>query len=109
MIADMAIGIEMMQAGIYAVAQMLEHLDAYGEPWSPDVIGKVSACRVFVADKAVEIVNKGAELLGSMAISESFPYEKCLRDVKIMQLWLGGQQINRYRVASAYYDLKNWA
>lgn len=108
-IADMAIGVEMMKAGIYGIAQMMAHLDAHGDPWSPEVIGKVSACRVFAADKAVEIVNKGAELLGSMAVSENFPYEKCLRDVKIMQLWLGGQQINRYRVASAYYDLKNWA
>ena len=57
----------------------------------------------------MEIVNKGAELLGSMAISEDFPYEKCLRDAKITQLWLGGQQICRYRVAGGYYDLKNWA
>ena len=56
-----------------------------------------------------EIVNKGAELLGSMAISEDFPYEKCLRDAKITQLWLGGQQICRYRVARGHYDLKNWA
>ena len=43
-----------------------------------------------IADMAVEIVNKGAELLGSMAISEDFPYEKCLRDAKVTQLWLGG-------------------
>jgi alkylation response protein AidB-like acyl-CoA dehydrogenase len=44
-----------------------------------------------------------------MAISEDFPYEKCLRDIKITQLWLGGQQISRYRIARGYYDLKNWA
>jgi len=70
---------------------------------------KAAATRVFAGDTAVEIVNKGAELLGSMAISEDFPYEKCLRDAKITQLWLGGQQICRYRVIRGYYDLKNWA
>jgi alkylation response protein AidB-like acyl-CoA dehydrogenase len=48
-------------------------------------------------------VNKGAELLGSMAISEDFSYEKLLRDVKITQQWLGGQQICRYRVVRGYY------
>jgi alkylation response protein AidB-like acyl-CoA dehydrogenase len=64
---------------------------------------------VFAADTAVQLINKGAELLGSMAISEDFPYEKCLRDAKICQLWLGGQQICRYKVAQGYYDLKNWA
>jgi alkylation response protein AidB-like acyl-CoA dehydrogenase len=112
-IADMAIGIEMMRASLYNLAFMLDHGDIYskiyGPPWGLLFISKLAAARVFAADTAVEIINKGAELLGSMAISEDFPYEKCLRDVKITQLWLGGQQICRYKVAQGYYDLKNWA
>jgi alkylation response protein AidB-like acyl-CoA dehydrogenase len=113
MIADMAIGIEMMKASLYNLAFMLDHAEIYesiyGPPWGLPFISKLAAARVFAADTAVEIVNKGAELLGSIAISKDFPYEKCLRDVKITQLWLGGQQICRYKVAQGYYDLKNWA
>ncbi len=108
-IADMAIGLDMMRASIYNLSYMFDHIDTYGPPWSPQFISKAAATRVYAADMSVEIVNKGAELLGSMAISEDFPYEKCLRDAKITQLWLGGQQICRYRVARGYYDLKNWA
>jgi len=108
-LADMAIGIEMMRASVYNLSCMMDHLDIYGPPWSPAFISKAAATRVFAGDMAVEIVNKGAELLGSMAISEDFPYEKCLRDAKVTQLWLGGQQICRYRVIRGYYDLKNWA
>jgi alkylation response protein AidB-like acyl-CoA dehydrogenase len=107
-IADMAIGIEMMRASIYNLSYMLDHLDVYGPPWTREFISRATATRVFAGDTAVEIINKGAELLGSMAISQDFPYEKCLRDVKITQLWLGGQQISRYRIARGYYDLKNW-
>ncbi len=106
-LADMAIGIQMMRASVYNLSCMMDHLDIYGPPWSPEFISKAAATRVFASDMAVEIVNKGAELLGSMAISEDFPYEKCLRDAKVTQLWLGGQQICRYRVARGYYDLKN--
>ena len=109
MIADMAIGIDMMRAGFYNLSYMMDHMDVYGPPFSPQVISKASATRVFASDMVVNIVNKGAELLGSLAISEDFPYEKLLRDAKITQLWLGGQQICRYRVARGYYDLKNWA
>jgi alkylation response protein AidB-like acyl-CoA dehydrogenase len=109
MIADMAIGIDMMKAGFYNLSYMMDHMDVYGPPFSPQVISKASATRVFASDMVVNIVNKGAELLGSMAISEDFPYEKLLRDAKITQLWLGGQQICRYRVARGYYNLKNWA
>jgi len=108
-LADMAIGIEMMRASVYNLSCMLDHLDIYGPPWTPQFISKAAATRVFAGDKAVEIANKGAELLGSMAISEDFPYEKCLRDAKVTQLWLGGQQICRYRVMRGHYDLKNWA
>jgi len=108
-IADMAIGIDMMKASFYNLSYMMDHLDVYGPPFSPQLISKASATRVFASDMVVNIVNKGAELLGSMAISEDFPYEKLLRDAKVTQLWLGGQQICRYRVARGYYDLKNWA
>ena len=108
-LADMAIALDMMRASVYNLSYMLDHLDIYGPPWSPQFISKAAATRTFAGDKAVEIVNKGAELLGSMAISEDFPFEKCLRDAKITQLWLGGQQICRYRVIRGYYDLKNWA
>jgi butyryl-CoA dehydrogenase len=107
-IADMAIGIEMMRAGIYNAAYMMEHGDLYGPP-GPQFLAKMAAVRVFCADTAAQIINKGAELLGSMAISEDFPYEKCMRDVHIARLWLGGQTLARYRVAQGYYDLKNWA
>ena len=109
MIADMAIGIETMRASVYNMACMYDHPDLYGAPWSTRMIGLAAASRVYTADTALTIAHKGAELLGSMAISEDFPYEKCMRDVKILQLWLGGQQICRYKVAASYYDLKNWA
>ena len=108
-IADMAIGIEMMRAGVYNLSWMFDNLERYGPPFAPEFVSKAAAVRVYCGDTAVKIINKGAELLGSMSISEDFPYEKCLRDVKVTQLWLGGQQISRYRVACGHYDLKNWA
>jgi alkylation response protein AidB-like acyl-CoA dehydrogenase len=106
-ISDMAIGIEMMRASIYNAAYMNEHRELYGP--GPQLMAKMAAVRVFAAETAGQIVHKGAELLGSMAVSENFPYEKCMRDVHIARLWLGGQTLARYRVAMGYYDLKNWA
>jgi alkylation response protein AidB-like acyl-CoA dehydrogenase len=108
-LADMAVGIDMMKASFYNLSYMFDHLDVYGPPFSPQYISKANTTRVYASDTVINIVNKGAELLGSMAISEDFPYEKVMRDAKITQLWLGGQQICRYRVARGYYDLKNWA
>jgi acyl-CoA dehydrogenase len=98
-LADMAIGIEMMKAGTYNMSWMLDHPEQYGPPFTPEFTAKTSALRVYCNDTAIEVVDRGAELLGAMAISEDFPYEKCLRDVKISQIVLGGKQTGHYRVA----------
>jgi alkylation response protein AidB-like acyl-CoA dehydrogenase len=42
--------------------------------------------------------------MGSNGISPEYKLEKYLRDAKIPQVWLGGQQVSRYRVARGYYD-----
>ena len=53
---------------------------------------------------AVGVANKAAELMGSNGISPEYHLEKYLRDSKVPQLWLGGQQVTRYRVIRGYYD-----
>ena len=57
-IADMAIGIEMMRASLYNLAFMYDHPDIYskiyGPPWSREFLAKAAAARVFAADTAVE-------------------------------------------------------
>ncbi|MBW1799123.1 MAG: acyl-CoA dehydrogenase family protein, partial [Deltaproteobacteria bacterium] len=41
-LADMAIGIEMMRASVYNLSCMLDHLDIYGPPWTPQFISKAA-------------------------------------------------------------------
>jgi alkylation response protein AidB-like acyl-CoA dehydrogenase len=56
------------------------------------------------ADACVWICNKAVELLGSNGLSPEYGLEKCLRDAKITQVVLGGQQVAKYRVVNGYYD-----
>jgi alkylation response protein AidB-like acyl-CoA dehydrogenase len=44
------------------------------------------------------------ELMGSNGLSPEYHLEKYYRDAKITQLWLGGQQIAKYRIVRKYYD-----
>jgi alkylation response protein AidB-like acyl-CoA dehydrogenase len=103
-LADMAIQIEMTRGALYNLSCMLDHPEIYGPPFSPKMVSKASTTKVFAADTAVWVSNKAAELMGSNGISPEYHLEKYLRDAKITQLWLGGQQISRYRVARGYYD-----
>jgi alkylation response protein AidB-like acyl-CoA dehydrogenase len=103
-IADMAIKLEIMRGSIYNLATMLDEHEAYGPPFSKQMVAKASIVRSFAADASVWICNKAMELLGSNGLSPEYGLEKCLRDAKITQLVLGGQQIAKYRVANGYYD-----
>jgi alkylation response protein AidB-like acyl-CoA dehydrogenase len=104
MLAEMAMRIELMSAAVYNFAWMMDHPEQYGPPFSKTMISKASAARIFCSDSAVWIANKAAELMGSNGISPEYNLEKYLRDAKILQLWLGGQQIARYRVVRGHYD-----
>lgn len=103
-LARMAIRIEMTRAAVYNFAWMLDHPDDYPPPYSASMISKANILRVFATDTGVWVTNKAAELMGSNGISPEYHLEKCLRDAKIVQLYLGGQQISRYRVIRGYYD-----
>ncbi|MBW1722176.1 MAG: acyl-CoA dehydrogenase family protein [Deltaproteobacteria bacterium] len=103
-LADMAIKIELTRGAVYNLSWMMDHPEQYGPPFSPAMISRASATKIFAADTCVWVANKAAELMGSNGISPEYHLEKYLRDAKITQLWLGGQQISRYRVVRGYYD-----
>ncbi|MBW2029716.1 MAG: acyl-CoA dehydrogenase family protein [Deltaproteobacteria bacterium] len=103
-LADMAVWLEMMRGAVYNYGWMLDNPDSYGPIFSREMSSKASIVRIFSADAAVWITNKAMELMGSNGLSPDFHLEKYLRDVKVLQLWLGGQQVSRYRVVRGYYD-----
>jgi alkylation response protein AidB-like acyl-CoA dehydrogenase len=104
-IADMAIKLELSRAAVYNMEWMLHHPEIYGPPFSKEMISRCNIVKVFTADAAVWIANKGMELMGAAGYSKEYGLEKDLRDAKACQLWLGGQQVSRYDIARGYYDL----
>jgi alkylation response protein AidB-like acyl-CoA dehydrogenase len=105
-LADLAIQLEATRAMVYNMTWMLNHPGIYGSPYSPEMISKCNIAKVFTADAAVEITNRGMELMGANGYSPEYHMEKYLRDAKALQLWLAGQQVSRYDIAKGYYDLK---
>ncbi|MBW1998529.1 MAG: acyl-CoA/acyl-ACP dehydrogenase, partial [Deltaproteobacteria bacterium] len=103
-LADMAVQLEIVRGAVYNYGWMLDHPEAYGASFSSEMMSKAGIVRIFSADAAVWITNKAMELMGSNGLSPEFHLEKYLRDAKVLQLWLGGQQVSRYRVVKGYYD-----
>ncbi|MCX5841124.1 MAG: acyl-CoA dehydrogenase family protein, partial [Deltaproteobacteria bacterium] len=103
-LADMAIRVETTRALVYNFAWMADHRDKYGPSFSNEMISKAGIVRIYAADAAVWVADMAMQLMGSNGLSPEYHIEKYLRDAKITQLWLGGQQISRYRVVRGYYD-----
>ncbi len=104
-LADMVIGIESARAYYLQVAKMGDTPEVYGDMGDHFMLGKASGVRAYAADMVNWVCGKAIELMGSYGYSKEFLVERYLRDVKILQLWIGGPQLDRLDIAQAYYDI----
>lgn len=108
MIADMLIALEHARAYALQTAWMFDNPGIFGTWDSHSIMARAAAARVFSADMAVMVTNKAMELMGSYGYAYENNLEKYLRDVKEIQLWLGGQQLSRLEVARGLYHFHPW-
>jgi alkylation response protein AidB-like acyl-CoA dehydrogenase len=107
-LGEMALRIESARAYRLEVSRMLGHPDLYGRPGQPFLLSKCSAAKAYACDVALWVANKAMELMGSYGYSFEYNLERYLRDVKILQLWLGGPQRALLDSAQGYYSY-DWA
>ena len=104
-IGEMALKIESARAYTMQVNRMIR-TGQYGSPGEPLLLSKCSAAKTYVCDITVWTANKAMELMGSYGFAFDYNVEKYLRDVKILQLWLGGPQRGILDTALGYYQFE---
>jgi alkylation response protein AidB-like acyl-CoA dehydrogenase len=102
-IGEMALKIESARAYAMQVNRMIRS-GQYGRPGEPLLLSKCSAAKTYVCDITLWVANKAMELMGSYGFAFDYDVEKYLRDVKILQLWLGGPQRGILDTALGYYQ-----
>jgi alkylation response protein AidB-like acyl-CoA dehydrogenase len=103
MLAEMATGIETARAHYLQVAYMLDHPDQFGPAYSDAMLSQASISKNYATEMAIMVTNKAMELMGSYGYIRDYHVEKYWRDVKEIQLWLGGSQLGRFDVVRGYY------
>jgi len=79
----------------------------YGKPLdSPEVIGKTRNMKKFIADTAVEDFGLAMDVLGVYGVDRDWDIEKHWRDIKMIQLWMGGKQLCQMEAARYFYNCK---
>lgn len=103
MLAEMATGIETARAHYLQVAYMLSHPEQFEPAHSEKMLCHASMSKNYATEMAVFVTNKAMELMGSYGYIRDYHVEKYWRDVKEIQLWLGGAQLGRFDIARGYY------
>ncbi len=103
MLAEMATGIETARAHYLQVAYMFSHPDKFGPPYSDASLCHASISKNYATEMAITVTNRAMELMGSYGYIRDYHVEKYWRDVKEIQLWLGGAQLGRFDIARGYY------
>ena len=71
---------------------------------SEKVIGKIRNIKDFVSDKAIETFEKAMDVLGVYGADRDWDIEKHWRDIKIIQLWMGGKQLCQMEAARYFFN-----
>jgi alkylation response protein AidB-like acyl-CoA dehydrogenase len=87
LLADMATGVEAARALYLAAAR---RRDA-GKPYGP----QASMAKLFATDTAMKVTTDAVQVLGGYGYTTDFPLERYMREVKVMQIFEGTNQIQR--------------
>ncbi len=103
-LADLAKDIEIIRIIGYQYARMIDRPDIYGDRWSDEIVAKGRAYKYFACDRAVEDLGKAMNLMESYGSERCWDIEKHWRDLKIVQLWMGGKQLCQMETARLFFD-----
>jgi alkylation response protein AidB-like acyl-CoA dehydrogenase len=103
-LADFARDIDICRILAYQCARMIDRPDLYGERWSEEIVVKGRGYKYFACDRAVEDLKKAMNIMGAHGSDRLWDVEKHWRDVKIVQLWMGGKQLCQMEVARWFYE-----
>jgi len=103
-LADIVRDIEIIRITGYQYARMIDRPDLYGERWSDEMVTKGRAYKYFACDRAVEDLGKAMNLMETYGADREWDVEKHWRDLKIIQLWMGGKQLCQMETARWFFE-----
>ncbi len=107
--------IRRFQGVSFKIADSITLLDAarglvQGAATAADTLGScgrtrrlVSEAKKFSTDAAWEVVNHAMQILGGIGYTNIFPIERMLRDVRLMMIWTGTNEIMNLIIQHEYY------
>ena len=103
-LADIVSDTEVARLAGYQYARMLDRPDLYGNRWSAEIVAKGRAFKYVVCDRAMTGIERAMSIMGAHGCDRLQDVEKHWRDLKIVQLWMGGKQLCQMETARWFFD-----
>ena len=91
LLADMAAAVESARATYLHAARLKDAGRAYGR--------EASIAKLVATDNAMKVTTDAVQVLGGAGYTKDFPVERYMREVKVMQIFEGTNQIQRLVIA----------
>ena len=105
MLADMLINIEAGRRLYYYAGWLANRMVETGKA-SRRLTVASSIAKAFCGDMAMKVTTDAVQVLGGYGYMKDYPVEKYMRDAKIMQIYEGTAQIQRYVLAVSLNGIK---
>ncbi|MFH2005875.1 MAG: acyl-CoA dehydrogenase family protein [bacterium] len=103
-LADFAADLEVIRITGYQYARMVDRPDLYGDRWSDEIAIKGRALKYNACDRALANLGRAINLMETHGTDRDWDIEKHWRDLKIVQLWMGGKQLCQAEVARWFFQ-----
>ncbi len=106
LIGKIAGDIDICRIVSYEMVRLIDSRDKPGgQPiHSAETMAKSRNIKAFVCDQMVENIGRAMDILGVYGSDRARDVEKHWRDVKMIQLWLGGKQLCQAEAVRYFYD-----
>lgn len=97
-VADSITALDAASGLVYAAAQAV---DAYGSTgYTRRLVSEAKKC---ATNTAWEIVNHAMQILGGIGYTNIYPIERMLRDIRLMMIWTGTNEVMNLIIQHEYY------
>jgi len=103
-LSDIVADIDIIRVVGYQYARMIDRPDLYGPRWNDEMVAKGRAYKYIACDRAMADVGKAMNIMSVYGADRGWDVEKHWRDLKIVQLWMGGKQLCQMEVARWFFE-----
>jgi len=105
-IADMAIALETLRIWYLTTSYMADRPEVHGDIDEGFFPARAKIGQVYGGRIATKVIGDALNLMGSYGYVRENHIEKYWRDAKLLELTLGGMELNALKICDGYYDYK---